>query len=210
MASLHVPFIPKAKLAAAAATFLDENQLTTVPVDIELVAECKYEMDIIPFSGLLREYGVDGFSASDFSAVYVDEFVYQERPTRLRFTVAHELGHRILHRRYLETLQFSTVEEWIEALDSLDREDYDRMEYQANAFAGMVLVPWRHLEGAFNEQLKILTPQIDDAAASGLIRGDYLDSVVSAIADALLPQYDVSHDVVTIRIKTAELDKLIP
>jgi hypothetical protein len=210
MPSLNVSFLPKAVLRSKAAVFLGENELTDVPIDIEYVAECRYGMNIIPYSGLHREHGIDGFSASDFSAIYVDESVYSQRPTRLRFTVAHELGHRVLHKTYLDTLEFSTVDEWIDALDSLDREDYDRMEFQANAFAGLVLVPQDHLEAGFKEQLQLLNPQIDEAKVNGLTREDYLDSVVYAIADALLPRFDVSLDVVTIRIKTSEIDSWIP
>jgi hypothetical protein len=84
------------------------------------------------------------------------------------------------------------------------------MEFQANAFAGLVLVPQNHLEAGFKEQLPLLRPQIDEAKAGGLTREDYLDGVVYAIADALLPRFDVSLDVVTIRIKTSGIDSWIP
>ncbi len=33
---------------------------------------------------------------------------------RLRFTIAHEIGHFILHEKVHEGVQFSTVEEWAE------------------------------------------------------------------------------------------------
>ncbi len=210
MASLNVPFLPKATLIARAATFLRENGLTEIPVNIEFVAEQKYGASIVPFSGLLREYGTDAFSASDFSTIYVDEFVYYQRPTRLRFTVAHELGHRILHTEYLKSLVFATVDEWVNALDGIDHDDYRRMEFQADTFAGLVLVPQPHLETGFAEQLQLLMPQIEEAKAAGLKREDYLDNVVYAISDALLPQFDVSLKVLEIRLANSELAGLIP
>ena len=211
MTLLNIPFLPKAVLASKASSFLSDNELTDIPIDIEFVAEQNYGMHIIPFSSLLHEFGIDGYSASDFTAIYVDEFVYNQRPTRLRFTVAHELGHKVLHEQYLDLLKFSSVEQWVRVVsDRLDRSDYDKMEFQANVFAGLVLVPQHHLEAGFQEQLQILTPQIEHAKSNGFTRSDYVDNVVYAIADALLASFDVSLEVVTIRIKTAGLDERIP
>ena len=210
MTTLNVQFLPKSVLAKEASSFLNQNGLTKIPVDIEFVAECNYEMHVVPFAGLLREYGIDGFSASDFSTIYVDEFVYNQRPTRLRFTVAHELGHRVLHEKYLSMLKFSSVDQWIDIiLKNLDRSDYDKMEYQANAFAGLVLVPQDHLEFQFKKLLHSLTVLIEEAKSNGLIRDDYLDTVIYTVADELASQFEVSLDVMTIRIKSASLDELI-
>ena len=211
MKSLNVQFLPKSILAKEASSFLSQNELTEIPIDIEFVAERNYEMHVVPFAGLLREYGIDGYSASDFSAIYVDEFVYNQRPTRLRFTVAHELGHRVLHEKYLNMLKFSSVNQWIEViLNNLDRSDYDKMEYQANAFAGLVLVPQDHLEVRFKNLLHTLTDLIEEAKSNGLERNDYLDTVIYTIADELSTHFEVSLDVMTIRIKSASLDELIP
>lgn len=210
MASLNVPFLSKAVLIERAATFLRENRLTEIPIDIEFVAEQKYRANIIPFSDLHREYGTDGFSSSDFSRIYVDEFVYYQRPTRLRFTVAHELGHRMLHRELLESLSFSSVNGWVGALDSIDSKDYASMEFQANAFASLVLMPQYHLEIGFRKQLDALAPQIREAEASRLTRKDYLDNVIDAIAGALSPEFDVSLEAMTLRIKNSEIDSWVP
>jgi len=211
MASLNVPFLPKSVLAAEASSFLSQNELTEIPIDIEYVAECNYKIHIVPFAGLLQEYGIDGYSASDFSAIYVDEFVYNQRPTRLRFTVAHELGHRVLHEKYLSMLKFSSVNHWIEViLNNLDRSDYEKMEYQANAFAGLVLVPQDHLKVRFKNLLHMLTTLIEEAKSNGLARNDYLDTVIYTIADELSSEFEVSLDVMIIRIKSASLDELIP
>ena len=211
MTTLNVQFLPKSVLAKEASSFLSQNELTEIPIDIEFVAEFNYKIHIVPFASLLKEYGIDGYSASDFSAIYVDEFVYNQRPTRLRFTVAHELGHRVLHEKYLSMLKFSSVNQWIEViLNNLDRSDYEKMEYQANAFAGLVLVPQDHLEVRFKNMLHTLTTLIEEAKANGLARNDYLDTVIYTIADELSSQFEVSLDVLTIRIKSASLDELIP
>lgn len=211
MASLNVPFLPKSVLAAEASSFLSQNGLTQIPIDIELVAEQKYDMDIVPFSGLRSEYGIDGYSAFDFTTIYVDEFVYTQRPTRLRFTVAHELGHRVLHEKYLKTLEFSSVSEWVEViLENLDRSDYEKMEYQANAFAGLVLVPQNHLEVGFKEQMDLLIGLIREANSNGFPRDDYIEIVVDSIAEELARRFEVSPDVLKIRIKSDSLGEMVP
>jgi Zn-dependent peptidase ImmA (M78 family) len=211
MTKLNVRFLPKSILEDEASSFLNQNKLAEIPINIEFVAECNYMIHIVPFAGLLQEYGIDGYSASDFSTIYVDEFVYNQRPTRLRFTVAHELGHRVLHEKYLSMLKFSSVDQWIEIiLNNLDRSDYEKMEYQANAFAGLVLVPQDNLKVQFKNVLHSLTDLIEEAKTNGLTRNDYLDTVIYTIADELSTQFEVSLDVMTIRIKTDYLDELIP
>ena len=54
-------------------------------------------------------------------------------PTRQRFTLAHELAHYILHRNKHSEFVDNTY------FRSIDSEN--PMEYEANAFAGVLLMP---------------------------------------------------------------------
>jgi Zn-dependent peptidase ImmA (M78 family) len=92
---------------------------------------------------------VDGFISSDLTCIRVDQFVLERRLKRYRFTLAHELGHWYLHREIYAELRFGSVSEWKLFLEEVDDTDYGWLEYQAYAFAGLVLVPTGHLEAQF-------------------------------------------------------------
>lgn len=207
--SLGVPFLPKVDIASKANAFLEEHNLTSIPINIELITERDFEIHIVPFSSLKREYGIDGYSAHDGSIIYVDGYAYHETPNRLRFTVAHELGHLILHRPYFQQVNWSSVEEWIEILGQLDTKDIDWMEYQALAFAGLVLVPQSNLKTCFDEQLQSLQSQIQRARSSGVSRADYIETVIYAIADRLSRKFEVSIGVIGKRIDFDSLSQII-
>ncbi len=63
---------------------------------------------------------------------------------RWRFTVAHELGHIVLHSAAIRQSQVGSIEESIddEVLDvEINDETIKRMEIQANTFASLLLIP---------------------------------------------------------------------
>jgi len=74
-----------------------------------ILAEIDLKLDITPFDGLFEKYDVDAAVTQDLSGIYVDReaYVLLEKGTiwqqyRLRFSVAHELGHYVLHRKKAE------------------------------------------------------------------------------------------------------------
>jgi Zn-dependent peptidase ImmA (M78 family) len=61
---------------------------------------------------------------------------------RLRFTFAHEVGHLILHKRLLEgIIERVDTDITLSFASSLSNETSRRIEYQANLFAGHLLLP---------------------------------------------------------------------
>ena len=100
MINLNVKFLSNAYIASAADSFLKENKISSIPVDIERVIEVNYRLDIVPLPSLQTAFDIEGFSANDFSAIYVDKYVYERIYNRYRFTLAHEIGHRGLHQQY--------------------------------------------------------------------------------------------------------------
>lgn len=200
MINLNVPYLSDAYIASVACSFLKENSLASIPINIERVIESNYRMDIVPLPGLQNAFDVVGFSSSDCTVIYVDDFVYKQRYFRYRFTLAHELGHKVIHHKYLSKLKFSSIAEWTKVIDQLDPWDYEKMEYQAYTFAGLVLVPPEFLKTEFNKQLHILEPQIEQAQSKGINRDDYVHTVLDGIAYGLSPIFKVSTDVLSRRI----------
>ncbi len=113
-----------------------------IPIDPEKLLEVEYGMQIIPLPGL-KALGVDCSLSRDGTTIVVDQNDYEnERMTsRLRFSFAHELGHKILHDRYL----------W--HVDSLTDRQREWLEQQANMFAAHFLMPKSILLGVIASEI---------------------------------------------------------
>ena len=95
-------------------------------------------------SGLIRKED-DGY------AMYINE---SHPPTRKRFTIAHEIGHFILHKDEIDAQ--SEVVDRISGGLMRDGQNSD-LERQANQFAAALLMP----KETFLEMWKKLSPNID-------------------------------------------------
>lgn len=211
MKPLSIPFMPYSDIAEKAREFLQNyNAHQDIPVNIEAIVENNLGMDIIPFPNLQRDFSVEGFSSSDFAGIYVDEFIYLNVPVRYRFTLAHEVGHYVLHQQYLSQVQINSIEEWKQFIEQVDPEDYGRMEFQGYAFGGLVLVPPDHLSRQFDEHLFEIEELIKQAKGFGLDRKTYLEYAQEAMTRKLAPIFDVSPAVISKRIIYDELDKRFP
>ncbi|MEI6343667.1 MAG: ImmA/IrrE family metallo-endopeptidase [Verrucomicrobiota bacterium] len=95
------------------------GDLGKVPVDVLTVIEVRLRLDVIPFDRLFEKYSVDAAVLPDFSGIYVDKRSYRflegQPPwlfNRLRFSLAHELGHILLHREKAGDLRFKALEDY--------------------------------------------------------------------------------------------------
>jgi hypothetical protein len=69
--------------------FLEEHKRNEIlPVDIEAIAEFDLGLNIFPFPNLQETFDIEGFISGDLNVIYVDEFIYYQRPARYRFTLA--------------------------------------------------------------------------------------------------------------------------
>jgi hypothetical protein len=86
-APLDVPRHSYEELRKHADRFLrSHNPTGTIPVPIEEIVEFEFGMNIVPIPGLHQGYEIDGFISGDLSEISVDQFVYESRPGRYRFT----------------------------------------------------------------------------------------------------------------------------
>ena len=130
------------------------NPSGAIPVPIEEIVEFDFGINVVPVLGLQREFEVEGFTSSDLKNIYVDEYVYTDYLNRYRFTLAHEIGHIILHRNLYNANRFSSIARWKEFINSMTEEEHGWLEYQGYAFAGLVLVPRESLTKHTSELVK--------------------------------------------------------
>lgn len=132
--------------------FLDHHHPSyNLPIPIEEIVDLKLKIDIIPIPGLkqaLQGYNldIDGFIASDFKSISIDADVQKTYAKRFRFTLAHEIAHRQLHGYFYEQLKIDSIDDWKTIVNEIPDWPISVLEYQANMFAGLVLVPQKMLK----------------------------------------------------------------
>ena len=181
---VSVPFKNHSHIKRAAEKFLQKHHPEdTYPIPIEDIIEFQLGLDIIPLDGLHRIIDTDGFISSDLKSISVEEYVYKNRAGRYRFTLAHEIGHLILHENVYSQCRFKTTREWKKFIENFPEKEYSWLEWQANEFAGLVLVPSHHLKKRLLyhiRQLKALKIENDEVILDRAIEFLSKDFVVSA------------------------------
>lgn len=129
---------------------LKENFVNDPPVDVYEIAKNEgLEIEIKDFSDKFNH--ISGYIKPEIRTIFVNS---RDTENRRKFTIAHELGHWILHRDKLE----SEPEKYaILYRIPLGRSQDDPVEQEANCFAANLLVPEEMLtarrEGKTEEEL---------------------------------------------------------
>lgn len=205
--NMIAPILSYEDINNLAEDFLREHKRADIlPVDIETIIEFDLGLNIFPFPNLQETYDIEGFISGDLTVIYVDEFIYHYRPSRYRFTLAHEVGHFTFHADLMSAVPPQNVSQWQEFILSIDDDTYNWLEWQAYTFAAAVLVPRSTLQKHFAHEIKLLQPKIEYVLAKGLSIESSQDYIVNAVATKLIGIYDVSADVLSRRI-AKEIEK---
>lgn len=120
------------------------------------------------------------------------------------FGLAQELAHRLLHRKLWRQIQFQDIASWKAAVtDSIPEREYGYVEFHANFFAGLVLVPAQDLEGEFRSS-------VERAKEAGVDVMDENSGARDLIESYVARQFQVSRDVVHRRLDADGLWKCGP
>ena len=127
------------------------GQVTT-PTDVDHICRC---LSIF----LVKEDLEDSLSGmsfvkSDQKYIIVNK---NHHVNRRRFTIAHEIGHHVLHHDYL--LRNVHVDTFVLNRDTSSADGSDRREIQANAFAAELLMPMASMR-------RFLSIEITDEAST--------------------------------------------
>lgn len=139
-----VKFISDTNIAKTAISFLEKHYShLTLPIDIESIAEKQLGMSLLTVKGLESRIGAPGFIGQDFDAITIDDFIFNNRQARSNFTIAHEIGHSVLHRDVYRQLCQKTNSgyDFVQFRALFSNKEWDYFEIQANKFASYVLLP---------------------------------------------------------------------
>jgi len=156
---MQVPFINNQTISKKANEFRSKFWDNSIPIDIEYILDVKLEINIIPSPGLYSICNTDALIASNWKSLYIDKDKYldERQHSRLRFSLAHEIGHFILHEEIYQSFSIKNARAFYEFFDKIPPEQYGYLEAQANKFANYLLLPREKLiieKKRFLEQLK--------------------------------------------------------
>lgn len=192
--AIHVPRLSYEDLRGVADRFLaGHGAADAVPVPIEEIVEFGLGINIIPLPGLHLDHEIDGFLSGDMTEISIDLYVFESRPARYRFTLAHEAAHIVLHSDVLKAVAPGSIQDWKHFVRELPEPERSSLEWQAYAFAGLVLVPRRPLEAAYRA-----ATQVADEAGFDLVRN--LEIAKEYIATSISRVFDVSAAVIEKRL----------
>ncbi len=112
----------------------------SLPTRLSDFSDLVPNLRIVKYQDCLKDFKKRCFQKSEdgFLECFGDKYVVfynANKPlSRLRFTIAHELGHYFLNHLEIINRQFM-------CRDSLSEKEYERLEVEANNFAKLILVP---------------------------------------------------------------------
>jgi Zn-dependent peptidase ImmA (M78 family) len=194
--SIKIPFMKEDEIRLYADNFRATHWDGNIPVEVELIAELN-GISLVPANGLRLLVNQEAWLSNDLSEIVFDPDV---NDVRIRFSIAHELGHFKLHSKLIPILKPTSYEDWKSILDGIPRGLWSSVEYQADEFAGRLLVPRTSL--------------------IQFIKEDYLDKVKKAyseigesnfqilypyLANSICKKFNVSHKMMLIRLQREEI-----
>ena len=138
-----------------AVAILAEHRITAIPVPVERIAKARHiAVQFSPFDQELSGMALvkDGLSIICVNALH--------HPNRQRFTIAHELGHHIMHRAIIDGTVHIDKGFAMLKRDELAAQGTDLIEVEANAFASELLMPKQFID----QLVDIAGMDIDDEA----------------------------------------------
>jgi hypothetical protein len=197
----RAPYITRQKAWAEADRIRSEFWPTgTLPVEVEEIL-WKVGLRLEPLQSLKESGDVDALLRGDLVTIIVDRDEYMEDRwlNRIRFSIAHELGHFVLHSDVYQGISHSSVEEWIEFVQRVPEDQWGFMEQHAYEFAGRLLVPLDRL------QMEIKTA-VRHAETAGFFAWDQSgDAAVEYMAIPIARVFGVSNQVIEKRIMREKL-----
>lgn len=127
-------------------------------------------------------------------AVDQNDFLNERAQNRLRFSIAHEIGHLILHRETFHKIAYSSIKEWITFFQQIPEDQYYWIEQHAYEFAGRLLVPREKLIEKLDDAVALVRSSGFDAwDATG-------DSARQYVAHGIARYFEVSDQVIEKRL----------
>ena len=193
---LSIPRLTDEQIRRRADEFREQYWGNKIPVNVELIVERNLNLLIIPVPDLRYHAHTEAFLSGDLKEIVYDP---KGSDARTRFSIAHEIGHYVLHRDIITKIRPSSYEEWKQVQQDLPDGFWGRAEYQAREFAGRLLVP----RDLLIFELKALRPLIEKAKAE--IPDLEIPVIKEHVSPKLAKRFFVSSEVILRRIEAENI-----
>jgi len=145
--NIRIPFLDKNLIKNKADIFKQQFWDNSIPVDIEKIIDVKLQIEVILVENLQSLCDTDALISSNWQSIYIDQKIYLDDryQNRLRFSLAHEIGHFVLHENIYNSFNIKTIKDFYKFSDEIPRKEYGYLETQANKFANYLLIPRQRL-----------------------------------------------------------------
>lgn len=153
--NIVAPYLNNVTIGERVELFRKKFWNNDIPVEIEDIIELKLNIDIIPIPGFLKLTNMDALITSGWKYIYVDNNEYLDgHYHRLRFSLAHEIGHFVLHKEIYYNFGIKNQEDYYKLYKDIPGLQYGYLESQANKFASYLLIPRKILATELAKELK--------------------------------------------------------
>jgi hypothetical protein len=195
------PYLDQSQCWKAADKFRGEYWPSgEIPVDVLEIAEFDLDLEIRPIAGLKEDADVDALLLGNWTTLLVDQrqYIDERYVNRLKFSIAHELGHYVLHREVFKSIPRDTPNQWIEFMQGMPDDQYGFLEFHAYEFAGRLLVPKAKLAERFEAVLA-------HAETNGVLRTSLTEAHLSYLCKPLEEAFKASQSVIEKRLLREKL-----
>ncbi len=152
---IKVPFLKYDDIHEKAEEFLRNFHPSRIlPIPIDEIIDVKMGIHVAPKLGLHGEIGQVGFLSADHTTIFIDEYIYDNIDVRYRFTLAHEIGHMLLHKNIYDSYLFKSPDAWKTFQKDMPERERSWFEWQADCFAGLALVPREELHSKISDCIR--------------------------------------------------------
>jgi Zn-dependent peptidase ImmA (M78 family) len=132
--------------AKQAARLIRELKISTGPIPVEKVA--KHLKALVRYSSFDDEISGMVFVKEGVPVIGVNAL---HHPNRQRFTIAHEIGHLVLHREHVTSHVHVDKQYRVLMRNSRSSRGTDLIEIEANQFAAELLMPYGMLQDSLGD-----------------------------------------------------------
>lgn len=193
---IAIPSISDKGIFEVAERFLAEHHpIGTPPIPIENMIEYGVNLTPIPLPELKSNFKVDGFISQDLKHIYVDNDLMARRCNlnRLRFTLAEEVSHYLLHSEWIAKQRALSLEEWKQYVRWLKVND-GPLDTQARKCAAAILVPRRQLSSIWQRARH-------EASRKGIDLDEMGEFGIAELVEQVAKEFKVSTMVMDICLK---------
>ncbi len=133
---------------------------SSAPIDVERLIEIGFKVQFQFESGLNTRVGIDALLLNTNPvSIAIDEDQWNsDDQHRVRFSLAHELAHLLLHKTVFADISFRDSNEWLDFMLHVPADKHLWLERHANYFAECLLVPAKLLKNKFASYAEHMEP----------------------------------------------------